>query len=56
MSEAVDANADGRNQTTFGFTSDTTTAVPDGGMAVALLRIAFVGLEGLRRKLRAGRR
>jgi hypothetical protein len=27
--------------------------VPDGGMTVALLGIAFVGLEGLRRKLHA---
>ena len=31
-------------------------SVPDGGMTVALLGVAFVGLEGLRRKLRAARR
>src|SRR5207248_837549 len=29
------------------------TALPDGGSAVGLLGIALVGLEGLRRKLRA---
>jgi hypothetical protein len=49
------SNPTGGNQMTFGFTSDTTStaATPDGGMTVALLGIAFVGLEGLRRKLRA---
>ena len=30
-----------------------TTAVPDGGSAVALLGLALIGIEGLRRKLRA---
>jgi hypothetical protein len=29
------------------------TTLPDGGSAVALLGITLVGLEGLRRKLRA---
>jgi hypothetical protein len=33
--------------------SQTATGVPDGGMTVALLGIAFVGLEGLGRMLRA---
>jgi hypothetical protein len=33
--------------------SAATSAVPDGGSAVALLGIAFIGLEGLRRMLRA---
>ena len=50
------SNPLGQPQMTFGFTSDTTStaaATPDGGMTVALLGIAFVGLEGLRRKLRA---
>lgn len=41
-----------RNTSSFGFTADT-TAVPDGGTTVTLLGIAFVGLEGLRRKLKA---
>jgi hypothetical protein len=36
--------------------SGATGAVPDGGMTVALLGIAFVGLEGLRRKLHSSRR
>jgi hypothetical protein len=44
----------GINQASFTFSADT-TAAPDGGMTVALLGIAFVGLEGLRRKLHAGR-
>ena len=49
------SNPTGGNQITFGFTSDTTSTAtaPEGGMTVALLGIAFVGLEGLRRKLRA---
>jgi len=34
----------------FGFVSST-AAVPDGGMTVALLGLALVGVEGLRRKL-----
>jgi hypothetical protein len=38
----------------FSFSAATGTSdVPDGGSAVALLGIAFVGLEGLRRMLRA---
>ena len=35
--------------------SQTAAAVPDGGMTVALLGIAFVGLEVLRRKLHSSR-
>jgi VPDSG-CTERM motif len=35
--------------------SAATGAVPDGGSAVALLGIAFLGLEGLRRKLHSSR-
>lgn len=46
------SSSTGGLQTTFGFTADTTGSTPDGGMTVALLGIAFVGLEGLRRKLR----
>ena len=46
-------NAGGRPGTIFSFSANG-IAVPDGGMTVALLGIAFVGLEGLRRKLRAG--
>ena len=38
---------------TFKFSSSTTTAVPDGGSAVALLGIAFAGIEVVRRKLKA---
>lgn len=33
--------------------TSTTAAVPDGGSAVALLGIALVGVEALRRKLKA---
>ena len=47
-------SAGGAQQATFGFTSNTATrpnGVPDGGSAVALLGLAMVGLEGLRRKL-----
>jgi hypothetical protein len=40
--------------TIFSF-SGTGVAVPDGGSAVALLGLAFVGIEVLRRKLHAGR-
>jgi VPDSG-CTERM motif len=36
----------------FGFAA-LTQAVPDGGAAVALLGLALIGIEGLRRKLRA---
>ena len=45
-------SAGGINQASFTFSADT-AAVPDGGMTVALLGIAVVGLEGLRRKLSA---
>ena len=38
---------------TFKFSSSTTTAVPDGGSAVALLGIALAGIEGARRLIRA---
>jgi hypothetical protein len=48
------SNPGGGPQATFGFDANTTGApLPDGGATVALLGIAFVGLEGLRRKLRA---
>jgi hypothetical protein len=46
-------NADGLPHLTFGFATDTVAGVPDGGAAVALLGIALIGIEGLRRKLRA---
>jgi VPDSG-CTERM motif len=45
-------NADGRPHLTFGFATDTVAGVPDGGSAVALLGLALIGIEGLRRKLR----
>ena len=38
---------------TFTFSSSTTTAVPDGGSAVALLGIALAGIEVVRRKMKA---
>jgi hypothetical protein len=38
---------------TFKFSSSTTTAVPDGGSAVALLGIALAGIEVVRRKIKA---
>ena len=38
---------------TFTFSSSTTTAVPDGGSAVALLGIALTGIEAGRRLIRA---
>lgn len=38
---------------TFKFSSSTTTAVPDGGSAVALLGIALAGIEVVRRKVKA---
>ena len=46
---------DGTSRTGFTFTlsSSTTSAVPDGGSAVALLGIALVGVEALRRKFKA---
>jgi VPDSG-CTERM motif len=48
-------SAGGIHQASFTFSADNTAGVPDGGMTVALLGIAFVGLEGLRRKLHASR-
>ncbi len=49
-------SAGGIHQASFTFSADTTGAgVPDGGSAVALLGIALVGLEGLRRKLYSSR-
>jgi hypothetical protein len=45
-------NPDGRTHATYGF-ADATITVPDGGSAVALLGLALIGIEGLRRKLRA---
>ncbi len=50
-------SAGGIHQTSFTFSADTNTGagVPDGGSAVALLGIALVGLEGLRRKLYSSR-
>ena len=47
-------SAGGKTRTTFSFSANG-VAVPDGGMTVALLGIAFVGLEGLRRKLHSSR-
>ena len=38
---------------TFRLASSSTSAVPDGGSAVALLGIALVGVEALRRKFKA---
>jgi hypothetical protein len=52
------SNPTGLPHDNFQFTfanSQTATGVPDGGMTVALLGIAFVVLEGLRRKLHSGR-
>lgn len=45
----------GSSKTGFKFTlsSSTTSAAPDGVSAVALLGIALVGVEALRRKLKA---
>ena len=50
-------SAAGIHQASFTFSADTNTGpgVPDGGSAVALLGIALVGLEGLRRKLYSSR-
>ena len=45
-------SAGGRRQTIFSFSANG-VSVPDGGSAVALLGIALVGTEVLRRKLRA---
>jgi VPDSG-CTERM motif len=50
------SNPTGGAHANFDFTfanSQTATGVPDGGTTVALMGIAFVGLEGLRRMLRA---
>jgi VPDSG-CTERM motif len=45
-------SAGGRTGTIFSFSANGITGVPDGGPAVALLGIALIGIEGLRRKLR----
>jgi hypothetical protein len=47
-------SAGGKNDTTFGFTSDA-TAVPDDGMTVTLLGVAFCAL-GLARRLMMSKR
>ncbi len=44
-------NAGGGQQQTFGFAAST-SALPDGGSAVALLGLALTGVEALRRKFR----
>ena len=41
-----------RGGSTFSFSGTGATAVPDGGSALALLGVALVGIELLRRKLR----
>jgi hypothetical protein len=48
-------NSDGLPHLIFSFGGDssTRTSVPDGGSAVALLGLAFIGIEVLRRKLRS---
>ena len=52
--EFTSQSALGRKHLTFSFSADTSsTAVPDGGSAVALLGIALVGVEALRRKFKA---
>jgi VPDSG-CTERM motif len=45
-------SAGGKTRTTFSFSGNGVTGVPDGGSAVALLGIALIGIEVLRRKLR----
>jgi hypothetical protein len=45
--------SNGGTHSHFGFQAETNTAVPDGGSAVALLGIALVGVEVLRRKFKA---
>jgi VPDSG-CTERM motif len=50
--EFTSQSALGRRHLTFSFSADT-SAVPDGGSAVALLGIALVGVEALRRKFKA---
>lgn len=48
------SNPLGGSHATYGFTfANSQTTVPDGGSAVALLGIALVGLEALRRRLRS---
>jgi hypothetical protein len=48
------SNPNGLPHVTFAFAAETiATPTPDGGAAVALLGIALIGIEGLRRKLRA---
>jgi hypothetical protein len=48
------SNPNGLPHVTFAFASETIAVpTPDGGAAVALLGIALIGIEGLRRKLRA---
>jgi hypothetical protein len=52
------SNSGGGEHSNFEFTfanSQTAAGVPDGGMTVAFLGIAFVGLAGLRRKLHSSR-
>jgi hypothetical protein len=52
------SNPGGGEHPNFEFTfanSQTAAGVPDGGMTVAFLGIAFVGLAGLRRKLHSSR-
>jgi hypothetical protein len=44
-------SSDGRTRSTFGFQAQ--TSAPDGGSAAALLGIALVGVEALRRKFKA---
>jgi hypothetical protein len=47
-------NPDGRPHIVFAFAAETIgVPTPDGGAAVALLGIALIGIEGLRRKLMA---
>ena len=52
-SEATWALQGSGGKFTFKFSSSTTTAVPDGGSAVALLGIALAGIEIARRKIKA---
>jgi len=46
------SNPNGQPHIRFAFAAET-TSTPDGGSAVALLGIAFIGVEVLRRKLKA---
>ena len=46
------SNAGGQNHQSFSFTAST-SGVPDGGSAVALLGIALAGIEVVRRKIKA---